>query len=288
MDAISVKGVFWEKIFKIPKTSWTIKGYSRSAYRTGFFIPELSIMLDAGPQCFSQPNWVFITHTHIDHIACLPLTMIGYERGVELNICAPLKAKEYIGNYISSMFSLNAMSAINTDWYIYHGLECGNSFRLSTKKTKLQVNVFKCDHALPTISYGFVEFKDKLKQQYIELPGKDIAALNKGGVEITEEIAYKRFAYVCDTSIKVFNLNPDILTYPVIFIECTFLHEDDYQNALDTKHIHWSQLKPVVLEHPDIFFVLFHFSQRYRDLEIDEFFNQEKIQTPILTNIFWW
>jgi hypothetical protein len=38
----------WKQKWSIPNTPWTITGYSRAAYRTGFYIPELDIMLDAG------------------------------------------------------------------------------------------------------------------------------------------------------------------------------------------------------------------------------------------------
>lgn len=49
MDSNTVKSMYWQKDWQIPTTSWTIRGYSRSAYRTGFYIPELDMMLDAGP-----------------------------------------------------------------------------------------------------------------------------------------------------------------------------------------------------------------------------------------------
>lgn len=55
-DAISVKNIHWRKSWAIPGTPWTIRGYSRSAYRTGFFVPDLDLMLDAGPQNFSKPE----------------------------------------------------------------------------------------------------------------------------------------------------------------------------------------------------------------------------------------
>lgn len=38
----------WNQKWRLPGTQWTMTGYSRAAYRTGFYIPELDIMLDAG------------------------------------------------------------------------------------------------------------------------------------------------------------------------------------------------------------------------------------------------
>ena len=73
MDYLTkIKTIMWSKEYKIQNTQWTIKGYSAAAFRTGFYIPQLDIMLDAGVQNFNKPKHIFITHTHLDHIAHLP------------------------------------------------------------------------------------------------------------------------------------------------------------------------------------------------------------------------
>jgi len=247
-------------------------------------------MLDAGPQCFNKPSHILITHTHGDHVACLPFTLIrDDEEDHQFQIYAHPKAGKFIGGYIKAMFSMNAMAYINTedsDWYNFNGLEGGDVFRFTTNKTDLEVEVFECDHAIPTISYGISEIKQKLKEKYLGLPGRDIGQLRRDGVEITKEVIQKRLAYVCDTSINAFDMNPTILDYDVIFIECTFFMEDELENARKTKHIHWDHLKPIVEANPDKLFVLFHFSQRYRDAEITEFFQRE-VDAGV-TNIKWW
>lgn len=282
-DPLKVKVSHWQKKMVIPGTPWEICGYSRSAYRTGFYIASLDMMLDAGPQNFSQPSHILITHTHIDHCACLPFTSIGDENH-KPHIHAVDIAGPRLLTYISAMFSVNAMEDCDAaTFYTFHGLAKGDTFPLTTKSTDLQVEVFECDHPIPTISYGFSEKKQKLKEEYLRLAGKEIGKLRKEGVEITQEVILKRFAYVCDTSIAVFEMNPSILEYPVVFIECTFLYEDEIENSIKTKHIHWTKLKPIVLQYPDIVFVVFHFSQRYRDIEIEDFFAKEDIR-----NIVWW
>lgn len=275
-DALSVKKVFWQTERTIPGTNWHIRGYSRSAFRTGFYIPDLDIMLDAGPQCFSKPSHIFITHTHCDHIAALPFTLIGDEAGTHMfHIHVPRAAEQYVENYIKAMFQANCMvtDIDMSGWFTLHPRESGNTFDIQCNKVDLRVEVFKCDHKIPTISYGFTETKQKLRAEYASLHGSQIAALRKAGTEITEAVPYKRFAYVCDTSIAVFDENPSLLTYPVIMIECTFLYPDELGNAAATQHIHWQQLEKHVVENPGIQFIVFHFSQRYRDAEINEFFN---------------
>src|SRR5574340_495468 len=53
----------------------TIEGYSRAAVQTCWRIPELKIGLDLGAQPWSfmgTPIWL-VSHTHMDHIAALPV-----------------------------------------------------------------------------------------------------------------------------------------------------------------------------------------------------------------------
>ena len=252
----------------------------------GVPIAQVSILVpwicfDAGPQHFSNPSHILITHTHVDHCACLPFTLIGSDNP---HIYAVAEAGPPILKYISGMFSVNAMQDCDASpFYTFVGLKPYTQFDLTIKRTELTIEVFDCDHSIPTIGYGLSEKKQKLKPEYLELPGREIGKLRKEGVEITQEVLQKRFAYVCDTSIAVFEMNPTILDYPVIFIECTFLLDDEMENAIKTKHIHWTQLKPIVQAHPDILFVAFHFSQRYREEEIAEFFEKESI-----SNLVWW
>lgn len=274
-----MKSMWWQGSWKIPDTPWHIRGYSRSAFRTGFYVPELSMMLDAGPQNFNKPDHILITHTHADHVAGLPMTMIArtpsdVHGNHQFHVYGPAEAQDFLSNYVRAMFYANAVSHdVNVyEWFTYYPLKAADTFNLDIKNTKLSIQVFECRHAIPTISYGLSEIKNKLKDEHLGLSGKELVALKKSGVEVTHSVQQRKLAYVCDTSIDVFALNPDLLLYPVIFIECTFFGPDELQQATDTKHVHWDQLKPYVVSNPGVTFVLFHFSQRYSDQEILEFF----------------
>lgn len=284
LDALKVKTIHWQTEKVIPGTPWKIRGFSRSAYRTGFYIPDLDMMLDAGPQNFNKPKHIFITHSHVDHIANLPLTMIGDEEDKHVfELYGHTDAKDYIYNYINAMFQANVLDTWFDPYkiYNYHGLQKGDQLTLKIKGTTLKVEIFKCDHKIPTVSYGFTEVKNKLKEEYLGLPGKEIGQLRKSGINVTKEVEFKRFTFVCDTSIDVFEMNPSILEYKTVFIECTFLMDDELKNAKRTQHIHWQQLKPYVENNPHTTFVLFHFSQRYRDEEINQFFEKENLSNVI-------
>src|SRR5262249_50086036 len=53
----------------------TIEGYSRAAVQSYWRVPELKLGFDLGAQPWSfmtTPTW-FVTHTHLDHVAALPV-----------------------------------------------------------------------------------------------------------------------------------------------------------------------------------------------------------------------
>src|SRR6059058_2403353 len=53
----------------------TIEGYSRAAVQTYWRIPELKLGFDLGaqPWAFMGTNVWFVSHTHLDHVAALPV-----------------------------------------------------------------------------------------------------------------------------------------------------------------------------------------------------------------------
>lgn len=60
-------------------------------------------------------------------------------------------------------------------------------------------------------------------------------------------------------------------------MDCTFLPcnqsntEKEIKLANESKHTHWSLLYPLIQSHPEITFVLIHFSHRYSEEELTKF-----------------
>ncbi len=59
------------------KFPFSIQGRSRSADRTGFFIKELKLALDAGMSRDANPRVMCIPPTHSDHAGALPMICPG-------------------------------------------------------------------------------------------------------------------------------------------------------------------------------------------------------------------
>mmetsp|Transcript_7838 Transcript_7838/g.11456 ORF Transcript_7838/g.11456 Transcript_7838/m.11456 type:complete len:374 (-) Transcript_7838:4-1125(-) len=75
---------FFQASYQIPGTNWTITGHSRALERTGFWIPELRVVLDAGIDLptgsGARPLAVMVTHGHIDHCNALPMLLRHQEK----------------------------------------------------------------------------------------------------------------------------------------------------------------------------------------------------------------
>lgn len=285
--------MFWKTEFKLPGTQWTLSGYSRSAYRTGFYVHGLNMMLDGGPQSFKNPDHIFITHCHGDHIAELPFTMIQdvENENVKINLYCPEEAKVELRNYIMQLHNTNSLtdtSAVTDSYYNMFPIPNVRSKRRTTiNKQVMEIDTVGADHSVPTVVYGFSLVKDKLDPKYSSLSGKEIGALRKQGVPITIETVEKKLSYVLDTSIQIFKDNPFLLDYPIVIVECTFIYDDELALASQKKHIHWLELKPYVVANPKTLFILTHFSLRYRDHLVRDFFDDVAHKEGI-TNIHPW
>ena len=150
-----------------------------------------------------------------------------------------------------------------------------------------EVDIIRCPHRVPSVGYCVSEIRQKLKEEYAQLKGKEIGELKKKGVEITKEEKFKQFIYMGDTTHEVFNLNPEVFEYKTIFIECTFFLEGLRENALKKTHVHWDFIKPFVKNNPQTLFMLIHFTLSVSEGQIVDFFKKES-ETEGIYNVGLW
>lgn len=292
---------------KLTGTCFTIKGFSIAALRTNFYIPELRIMLDAGLSANVSPDYIFVTHCHSDHTANIPYHL--YTCHKKIAIFAPAESYVRINNYIKSAYLMSAdlddedrldVTKIYDMIPVYNGeteIMIGEKQKIK-KNTDgenevvfeggkpMKVEIIKCDHSVPCVGYGFIDTRIKLKEEYAHLQGKELGALKKSGVDINYKVEFPFFCYLGDTSHEVLK-DPRLEKYLTLMVECTFIDPDDHDNAILTKHMHWEYLKPYILSHENMNFIIYHFSQRYKPEQIKEFFDNEFVKNCI-TNVKVW
>jgi ribonuclease Z len=124
-------------------------------------------------------------------------------------------------------------------------------------------------HRVPSVGYVLTEIRRKLKEEYLGLPGQEIAQLKKT-VQITNNTEVALFAYTGDTTIAGVLQHDLFLRAEVLITECTFIDDTvDEKTATERGHIHLNQL----VEHQDKFqgvLVLTHFSPRFTKEQIEK------------------
>lgn len=279
----------WNYEYKL-RNGITLQGHSRSAHRTCFFIRELSTYLDAGIQGKANPLMVLLTHGHVDHSNALPLMNVGLDSSTILMTPHQIEKNSY--NYVMSFLQLNRSNHVQYNMnkiYQINGVKPYTNYPVTLKGRKYLVATFKCYHGVPCLGYGISEIRKKIKPEYQDLPKQELAKLGKSGIQLSQEVEFPLLVYLGDTLKQVFDdpQNQKIFTYPYIIVETTYLYDDQVDLAHDHNHIHWKDIIDIVIAHPQIEFILIHFSTRYRDDEIRDFFRQERDRLGIDNIIPW-
>lgn len=277
-NPIAVKAYPWKYSVDL-SPSLTLEGHSRSAEKTCFFCPQLSTYFDAGIQSLKPPQLILLTHGHLDHSG--DIAKMNLEFGKKVTVMVPKEILNEVKNSIDSHYKMNNRYDKQTtldNKYNIVPVEPYVRYLTKINGRDYLVETYKCYHGVPCVGYGLYENRNKLKDEFKELTGKEIGKLRKEGTVVNELVSVPLIAYIGDTTIKFFQdeKNMTVFQFPFIVIECTFFLDDNVDKAIPNGHIHWKHLCPIIQENPDNTFILIHFSTRHRDNEIHDFFESEK------------
>lgn len=198
----------------------TVEGYSRAAVQSYWRVPELKIGFDLGGQPWSfmaTPNW-FVTHSHLDHIAALPV-YVARRRMMRMEpptIYLPAEAVEPVEALLRAFQRLDRGRLPAT----LVGLEKDQEVEISRE---LVVRTFATRHTIPSLGYLVWERRKKLKPEYQGLSGNEIRDLRVSGVEVSAEIRIPKVAYLGDTSPPGLDVLPDVYRAEILIMEMTFV-----------------------------------------------------------------
>ena len=212
----------------------TIEGYSRAAVQSYWRIPELSLGFDLGVQPWSfmgTETW-FVSHTHLDHIAALPV-YVARRRLMKMSPPTIYLPQENVGAVHDLLKAFTRLDRGRLPCELI-GVTAGEEIELSRE---LVVTVSATTHTVPSVGYIVWDRRRKLKPEYTDLVGEQIRDLRQSGTEVTREIRTPLVAYLGDSSPKGLDACPEMFKAKILIAELTFVAPEHRKEKIH-KHGH--------------------------------------------------
>lgn len=258
---------------KLTVGDMTIEGYSRAAVQSYWRIPEMKLLLDLGlqPWDFMGTSTAFVTHTHLDHVAALPV-YVSRRRMMKMDPPTIYLPESAVGG-VQQM--LNAFQRLDRGRMPCEliGVNPGDEIELSRE---LVVTPVATKHTVTSVGYIFWQRRRKLKPEYQDLPGDKIRDIRLSGVEVTDEYRYPKLAYLGDSRPEAMDDCPAFYEAETLIMEMTFLAADHRREKIHKMgHTHLDD----IVQRRDCFqnktIIAGHFSVRYSDRQIKNYVEEK-------------
>lgn len=271
--------------------NYTFKGMSIGSRRTCIYIPELKVAFDMGYICeeIVRTQFVCISHGHADHISCL----LAHERlrngnkMIAPTYIMPEVCLEPFRMMHSCMRTLdkglndiilyqesNKYRGYKAEDCLIDGYPLNGNYRVKSLKTI---------HKIPSYGYVIYDERQKLKEEYKSLSGKEIAVKRKVE-DLFDKLIVNEIAYTGDTVIEGVLQHSEFLNAEILLLECTFFEDVSPTDSHSYGHIHIKDIENNITKFNNKYIILFHFSARYQEEEILE--KVEKLKTDTGRNIY--
>lgn len=253
--------------------NYTIIGRSIAGRYTSLVIKELKICFDLGylsDASIACKN-IFISHGHLDHIACIPLhhrqrVLQKHKHKSVTTYYLPEVCLEAVNILSNAFFTLDGKNLDDLEESIKLKLKAIQPNETIYLNSQTLVKAFMTIHRVPSLGYVVFDRKSKLLPKYLTLTGAEIAKLRQDPTnEVLEIVDTPILAYTGDTVMEGIIKNPEFGNSKILIMECSFLQDISVEEAQLKGHIHIQD----ILDHRDYFqcehLVLCHLSPRYLD-----------------------
>jgi ribonuclease Z len=247
---------------------FTVEGYSRAAVQTYWRIPELKIGFDLGaqPWDFMGTSTWFVTHGHLDHLAALPV-YVARRRMMKMDpptIYLPDHTVEHVDRILQTYRKLDRGRLPCK----LIGIQPGDEIEVSRE---LVVTVSATTHTVPSLGFIVWDRRNKLKPEFVGLPGEKIRDLRLSGHEITTEVRIPLLGYLGDTSPPGLDNCPAMYDAKVLIAEMTFVSPDHRKDKIHKHgHMHLDDFVARRDKFKNDVIIAAHFSTRYHNRQIRE------------------
>ena len=212
-----------------------VQGFSMAGEETVVILPEMNLAFDVGraPRELISIDYVFLTHGHMDHSAGLayyfsqrnfqglaPGTLVCHH-----SLVAPINDLLAVYARIEGHLSPAKVVGVDEDEDV-------------TVRRDLVVRPFRVAHRQMALGFSAVEVRKKLKPEYAEYSGQQIAEIKRTGVDVEYRLEIPRVAFCGDSAFGRYLDLPHVTNAEVLIIECTFFEEGHLERARAGLHTH--------------------------------------------------
>jgi len=231
----------------------TIEGYSRAAVQSYWRIPELKLGFDLGgsPWSFMGTQAYFVTHSHLDHLAAIPV-YVARRRMMKMDPPTIYLPEESVDNVRKMLHA----------WQRLEGAEV----ELSREHV---VTAFATKHTVPSLGYVVWDRRKKLKPEYQGLSGDEIRDLRFSGQDVSHEVRVPIVCYTGDTAPAGLDGYPPVYESQILITELTFFRPEHRKEKIHKfGHTHLDDIIERAEKFQNELIIMTHFSTRYHERQI--------------------
>lgn len=251
----------------------TIEGYSRAAVQSYWRVPEMSLGFDLGVQPWSfmgTENW-FVTHSHLDHIAALPV-YVARRRMMKMEPPTIYLPEQCVEGVKQLLVAFQRLDRGHLPCELI-GVTPGQEIELSRE---LVVTTTATTHTIPSVGYIVWQRKKKLKAEYVGLDGSEIRDLRLSGTEVSAETRTPKLAYLGDSSPKGLDNSPDMYRAEILIAEMTFVAPEHRKEKIHKHgHMHLDDWVERAALFENELVIAGHLSTRYHPRQVEKMVKQK-------------
>ncbi len=244
----------------------TIEGYSRAAVQSYWRIQELKLGFDLGgsPWSFTGTQSIFVTHSHLDHLAAIPV-FVARRRMMKMEpptIYLPEEAVENVQRLLHVWQRLDR-GRMAVELVPMHA---GKEVELSREHV---VTAFPTRHTVPSLGYVVWERRKKLKPEYQGLTGDQIRDIRLAGNEVAQEVRMPLVCYVGDSAPAGLDAYHPLYEAQILITEMTFFRPEHRKEKIHKfGHTHLDDIVERADRFQNELIILAHFSTRYHERQV--------------------